>query len=49
MATTLFFCSIAFMILRTLVAMAQNKVKKLLTYSFIGHVGYLFIIFCVKP
>jgi NADH:ubiquinone oxidoreductase subunit 2 (subunit N) len=31
------------MILRALVVMAQNKVKRLLTYTFIGHVGYLFI------
>jgi len=45
MATTLLFGSIAFMILRALVAMAQNKVKRFLTYSFIGHVGYLFIRF----
>jgi len=33
------------MILRTLAAMAQNKVKRLLAYSSIGHVGYLFISF----
>jgi NADH-ubiquinone oxidoreductase chain 2 len=38
-----FFYSIASMILGALVAMAQNKVKRLLTYSSIGHVGYLFI------
>jgi NADH-ubiquinone oxidoreductase chain 2 len=31
------------MILGALAAMAQNKVKKLLAYSSIGHVGYLFI------
>jgi NADH:ubiquinone oxidoreductase subunit 2 (subunit N) len=31
------------MILRALSAMAQNKVKRLLAYSSIGHVGYLFI------
>jgi NADH:ubiquinone oxidoreductase subunit 2 (subunit N) len=33
------------MILGTLVAMAQNKVERLLTYSFIAHVGYLLINF----
>lgn len=38
-----FFCSIASMILGALAAMAQNKVKRLLAYSSIGHVGYLFI------
>jgi NADH-ubiquinone oxidoreductase chain 2 len=31
------------MILGALAAMAQNKVKRLLAYSSIGHVGYLFI------
>jgi NADH-ubiquinone oxidoreductase chain 2 len=39
-----FFCSIAFMILGALVAMAQNKVKKLLAYSFIGHRGNSIVI-----
>jgi len=33
------------MILRALAAMAQNKIKRFLTYSFIGLVGYLFIRF----
>nr|QXT44710.1 NADH dehydrogenase subunit 2 [Nitellopsis obtusa] len=41
--TIFFFCSIASMILGALAAMAQNKVKKLLAYSSIGHVGYLLI------
>jgi len=45
MATIIIFCSIAFMILRALVVMAQNKVKRLLAYNYIGHVGYLFISF----
>jgi NADH:ubiquinone oxidoreductase subunit 2 (subunit N) len=40
-----FFCSIASMILGALAAMAQNKVKRLLAYSSIGDVGYLFIRF----
>ncbi|EPS74676.1 hypothetical protein M569_00051, partial [Genlisea aurea] len=34
-----FFCSIASMILGALAAMAQTKVKRLLAYSSIGHVG----------
>ena len=38
-----FFCSIASMILGALAAMAQTKVKRLLAYSSIGHVGYLCI------
>nr|ASN73926.1 NADH dehydrogenase subunit 2 [Aneura pinguis]ASN73966.1 NADH dehydrogenase subunit 2 [Aneura pinguis]WHW95825.1 NADH dehydrogenase subunit 2 [Aneura pinguis]WHW95867.1 NADH dehydrogenase subunit 2 [Aneura pinguis]WHW95909.1 NADH dehydrogenase subunit 2 [Aneura pinguis] len=38
-----FLCSIASMILGALAAMAQNKVKRLLAYSSIGHVGYLLI------
>jgi proton-translocating NADH-quinone oxidoreductase chain N len=38
-----FFCSIASMILGALAAMAQNKIKRLLAYSSIGHVGYLLI------
>nr|YP_010881030.1 NADH dehydrogenase subunit 2 [Apopellia endiviifolia]WIA66163.1 NADH dehydrogenase subunit 2 [Apopellia endiviifolia]WIA66204.1 NADH dehydrogenase subunit 2 [Apopellia endiviifolia] len=38
-----FFRSIASMILGALAAMAQNKVKRLLAYSSIGHVGYLSI------
>nr|YP_009674898.1 NADH dehydrogenase subunit 2 [Haplomitrium hookeri]QDE12923.1 NADH dehydrogenase subunit 2 [Haplomitrium hookeri] len=37
------FRSIASMILGALAAMAQNKVKRLLAYSSIGHVGYLSI------
>ncbi|KAF7117289.1 hypothetical protein RHSIM_RhsimMtG0006700 (mitochondrion) [Rhododendron simsii] len=36
-----FFCSIASMILGALAAMAQTKVKRLLAYSSIGHVGYI--------
>jgi NADH:ubiquinone oxidoreductase subunit 2 (subunit N) len=38
------FFSIASMILGALAAMAQNKVKKLLAYSSIGHVGNLFAV-----
>ncbi|KAJ4759117.1 NADH dehydrogenase subunit 2 [Rhynchospora pubera] len=38
-----FFCSIASMILGALAAMAQTKVKRLLAYSSIGHVGYICI------
>jgi len=39
----LFFRSIASMVLGALAAMAQKKVKRLLAYSSIGHVGYLSI------
>lgn len=37
------FSSIASMMLGALAGLAQNKVKRLLAYSSIGHVGYLFI------
>lgn len=42
----LFFSSIASMILGSLAALSQNKVKRLLAFSSIGHVGYLLIGFC---
>nr|YP_009710067.1 NADH dehydrogenase subunit 2 [Coleochaete scutata]QFU80172.1 NADH dehydrogenase subunit 2 [Coleochaete scutata] len=38
-----FFCSIFSMILGSIAAMAQTKIKRLLAYSSIGHVGYLLI------
>nr|YP_009167241.1 NADH dehydrogenase subunit 2 [Ginkgo biloba]AJP33469.1 NADH dehydrogenase subunit 2 [Ginkgo biloba] len=38
-----FFCSIASMILGALAAMAQAKVKRLLAYSSVGHVGFICI------
>nr|YP_009277466.1 NADH dehydrogenase subunit 2 [Psilotum nudum]AOH05936.1 NADH dehydrogenase subunit 2 [Psilotum nudum] len=38
-----FFCSIASLISGALAAMAQKRVKRLLAYSSIGHVGYLLI------
>nr|YP_009755753.1 NADH dehydrogenase subunit 2 [Roya anglica]QIQ22992.1 NADH dehydrogenase subunit 2 [Roya anglica] len=37
------FCSIASMILGAFAALAQNKIKRLLAYSSIGHSGYLLI------
>jgi proton-translocating NADH-quinone oxidoreductase chain N len=37
------FCSIASMVLGAIAGLAQNKVKRLLAYSSIGHVGYLLI------
>lgn len=37
------FCSIASMVLGAFAALSQNKVKRLLAYSSIGHVGYLLI------
>ena len=40
------FCSLASMLVGALAAMSQNKIKRLLAYSSIGHVGYLLIGFC---
>nr|QGX86663.1 NADH dehydrogenase subunit 2 [Chloroidium sp. UTEX 3077] len=40
------FSSIASMILGSLAALSQNKVKRLLAFSSIGHVGYILIGFC---
>jgi proton-translocating NADH-quinone oxidoreductase chain N len=37
------FCSIGSMVVGAIAALAQNKVKRLLAYSSIGHVGYLLI------
>jgi len=37
------FCSIASMVLGAFAALSQNKIKRLLAYSSIGHVGYLLI------
>jgi proton-translocating NADH-quinone oxidoreductase chain N len=42
----LIFCSLASMIVGALAAMSQNKIKRLLAFSSIGHVGYLLIGFC---
>ena len=39
----LVFCSIASMIIGALSALSQQKIKRLLAYSSIGHVGYLLI------
>ena len=38
-----FFCSIASMILGSVAGLAQNKIKRLLAYSSIAHVGYLLV------
>ena len=40
------FCSIASMIVGALAAMAQYKIKRLLAYSSIGHIGYLLLGLC---
>lgn len=40
------FCSIASMVLGALAALSQNKIKRLLAFSSIGHVGYLLVGFC---
>lgn len=42
----LIFSSIASMILGSFAAMSQNKIKRLLAFSSIGHVGYLLVGFC---
>lgn len=42
----LIFCSIASMVLGAFAAMSQNKIKRLLAFSSIGHVGYLLIGVC---
>lgn len=39
----LIFCSISSMILASFAALAQNKIKRLLAYSAIGHAGYILI------
>lgn len=42
----LIFCSLASMILGALAAISQNKIKRLLAFSSIGHVGYLLVGLC---
>jgi len=39
------FCSIASMILASFAAMSQKKLKRLMVYSAIGHVGYMLLAF----
>ena len=39
-------CSLASMVVGALAAMSQNKMKRLLAYSSIGHVGYLLVGLC---
>lgn len=39
----LILCSISSMVLASLAALAQNKIKRLLAYSAIGHAGYILI------
>ena len=40
------FCSIASMIVGALAAMSQHKIKRLLAYSSIGHIGYILLGLC---
>lgn len=42
----LIFCSIGSMILGSFAGLAQHRIKRLLAYSSIGHVGYMLISFC---
>jgi len=44
--TFLIFCSVASMILGSFAGLAQHRIKRLLAFSSIGHVGYLLISFC---
>ena len=46
----LLFCSLASMIVGALAALGQHKIKRLLAYSSVGHVGYLLLgICCATP
>lgn len=42
----LIFCSLGSMLLGSLAALSQNKIKRLLAFSSIGHVGYLLVGIC---
>lgn len=44
--TFLIFCSVASMFLGSFAGLAQHRIKRLLAYSSIGHVGYLLISLC---
>jgi NADH:ubiquinone oxidoreductase subunit 2 (subunit N) len=44
--TIIFFCSIASMIIGCFAAISQKKVKRVLAYSSIAHVGFILIGFC---
>ena len=42
----LIFCSVASMAVGSLAGLAQHRIKRLLAFSSIGHVGYMLIAFC---
>jgi NADH:ubiquinone oxidoreductase subunit 2 (subunit N) len=44
--TFLILCSLASMVLGSLAGLAQHKIKRLLAFSSIGHVGYMLISLC---
>jgi NADH:ubiquinone oxidoreductase subunit 2 (subunit N) len=44
--TFLIFCSVASMIVGSFAGLAQHKIKRLLAFSSIGHVGYMLISLC---
>lgn len=44
--TILIFCSICSMVIGALAALSQNKVKRLLAYSSIGHIGFILLALC---
>lgn len=44
--TFLIFCSVASMMVGSFAGLAQHRIKRLLAFSSIGHVGYMLIAFC---
>ena len=44
--TFLIFCSVASMVVGSFAGLAQHRIKRLLAFSSIGHVGYMLIAFC---
>ena len=44
--TFLIFCSVASMVVGSFAGLAQQRIKRLLAFSSIGHVGYMLIPFC---
>jgi NADH-quinone oxidoreductase subunit N len=46
--TLLIFSSLASMILGSFAGLSQGRIKRLLAYSSIGHVGYLWLLFAVE-
>jgi NADH-quinone oxidoreductase subunit N len=47
-ANSVNFSSLASMILGSFAGLSQGRIKRLLAYSSIGHVGYLWLLFAVE-